>query len=819
MLDKAIIPANEGERMAALKRYEILDTPPDGSFDRITALVAQLLDVPIVIASLVDTNRIWFKSHHGLAVSQIDREAGLCASAILTNDAYIITDAAVDPRSLTNSLVAGEFGLRFYAAVPLQTHDNFNLGTLCCLDFKPRTLGKQELDILEAMAKVIMDQMELRLAARHVDDLHQKLFDAHETLRIVNTEQAVIFNTATSGIVFIKDGVILRCNRKLEEFFAYAPGELPGKSPRLLFPDEGTDIDLLQPNHLIQQLVRKDGSFFWGRLSEQAIDRLDTSQGVVMVIDDITLEHEASEALRAAKEIAEDTTRVKSEFLSNMSHEIRTPMNGVLGMLDLLSETALNAIQQNWVETAHSSAVALLEIINDILDLSKLEADKMDIESVKFNLVTLVDDICALMAGRAHEKSLELNCFLSADVTSNWLGDPLRIRQVLTNLISNAIKFTESGEVTVNVRCLANEDSQPVLRFEISDTGIGISSAQQLRLFQSFSQADSTTARHYGGSGLGLFISKKLVDLMDGTMGVDSIEKQGACFWFTLPLKQSEALSAAEPMVDLSGKRALIVDDNAINRNILSHYLNNWGLAIGEVDNGTTALIELQASHSQGSTYDVIVLDMQMPVMDGLTLAKCLAQIPGLANIPIILLSSSNQINLADFQQTKIVQQLLKPARQAQLFDALVNAVQGVLHEKRKPALTSELNRPNYQDKKILVVEDNKINQKVIIAQLGNFNMVPELAENGQLALDKLTQHAYDLIFMDCHMPVMDGYSATRELRLLETSRGLPHQTVIALTANALGDDREKCLAAGMDDYLSKPLVPSQLIALLAKYL
>ncbi|MFI3199546.1 MAG: response regulator, partial [Methylococcaceae bacterium] len=266
-----------------------------------------------------------------------------------------------------------------------------------------------------------------------------------------------------------------------------------------------------------------------------------------------------------------------------------------------------------------------------------------------------------------------------------------------------------------------------------------------------------------------------------------------------------------------SGKCALIVDDNATNRNILNHYLNSWGLTVREADNGTTALTELQTSLSHGISYDLIVLDRQMPVMDGLTLAKCLGQIPGLASIPIILLSSSHQVNLVDYQHTSIVEHLLKPARQAQLFDALVNALQGLSPKKIKQARTA-LDRPNYQDKKVLVVEDNKTNQKVIVAKLGKFNIVPELAENGQLALATLAEYEYDLIFMDCHMPVMDGYSATRELRLLETSLGLPHQTVIALTANALSDEREKCLVAGMDDYLSKPLVSSQLRALLAKY-
>ena len=393
-----------------------------------------------------------------------------------------------------------------------------------------------------------------------------------------------------------------------------------------------------------------------------------------------------------------------------------------------------------------------------------------------------------------------------------------RIRQVLTNLIGNAIKFTEHGEVSLGVMLLP--ESPHLLRFEIRDTGIGISEANQSRLFKSFSQAESSISRRFGGTGLGLFISKKLVDLMGGTIGVDSVENQGTCFWFTLPLKQSEALPAGKPIYDLSGKRALIVDDNATNRNILSHYLSNWGVTVGEADNGTTALIALQTSASHGSIYDVIVLDMHMPVMDGITLAKCLAQIPGLDNIPILLLSSSNQMNLVDYQQTNIVQHLLKPVRQAQLFDALVNALQGVSHNMLKPDHIA-LDRPNYhdyQDKKVLVVEDNKTNQKVIVAKLEKFNIVPELAENGQLALVKLMQHRYDLIFMDCHMPIMDGYNATRQLRLLETSRGLPRQTVIALTANALSDDRAKCLAVGMDDYLSKPLVTSQLRVLLAKY-
>ncbi|MEI6066769.1 MAG: response regulator [Methylococcaceae bacterium] len=651
---------------------------------------------------------------------------------------------------------------------------------------------------------------------------------AEATLRIASAEEHAIFDSATSGIMLLKDGIIQRCNRKLEEIFGYASGELEGKPTRLWYADKAayeTDGRLVYKaitygkfHRLEQQLIRKDGSLFWARFSGKALDYEDPGQGLVGIIDDITLEHGATEALLKAKELAEEATRIKSEFLANMSHEIRTPMNGVLGMLDLLHETEMTTTQLDWLETAHSSAEALLEIINDILDLSKLEAGQFEVEQVSFSLADLVDDICALMAVRARAKGLKLNCLLPATLSLRWHGDPLRIRQVLTNLIGNALKFTEQGEVSVSVTRLPMTDSLDELRFEVRDTGIGISEATLPRLFKSFSQADSATSRRFGGSGLGLFISKKLVELMGGTIGADSVPNQGSCFWFTLPLMPDESLTISLQSYDLTDKHALIVDDNATNRNILSHYLSSWGVKVSEVDNSHAALLQLQTLTRQGMIYDLILLDIQMPVMDGLTLAKCLAQIPGLAKIPIVLLSSDIQIEAADYQGTGIVQRLLKPVRQMQLFDAMVNALRGGSDTALKPA-QPDIELPSYKDKKVLVVEDNKINQKVIIAKLARFHIVPDLAENGQLALDKLAQNSYDLIFMDCHMPVMDGYTATRELRLLETGRGLPHQAVVALTANALKGEREKCLAAGMDDYLTKPIVSEQLMALLAERL
>jgi signal transduction histidine kinase/PleD family two-component response regulator len=531
---------------------------------------------------------------------------------------------------------------------------------------------------------------------------------------------------------------------------------------------------------------------------------------------DITDFIEQQETLNIAMEKAKAANVAKSSFLANMSHEIRTPMNGVLGMLDLLSETELTPTQFDWIKTAHGSGQALIEIINDILDLTKLEADKFEIEWIDFNLVDLIEDICTLLANRAHGKGIELNCLLPINLAPCWQGDPLRIRQVLTNLMGNAIKFTEQGEVFLNIIQMPAVKGQSELRFEIHDTGIGISDETLSGLFERFSQADEATSRRFGGTGLGLSISKKLVELMGGTIGVNSVPGKGSCFWFTLVLNQSESSKALLTTYDLSGKRTLIVDDNATNRNILNTYLKNWGLIVNEVDNGGEALMKLQTSILQGVTYDLILLDMQMPVMDGLTLAKCLSQIPALAHIPIILLSSDNGVEPASYQGTGIVQRLLKPLRQMQLYDAMVTALQGVaIPSDLKPELP-KTQQPSYSGKKVLVVEDNKINQKVIVSKLSKFDIVPDVVENGQLALDILAHNTYDLIFMDCHMPVMDGYTASRELRLLEAKQGLPAQTIVALTANAMKGEFEKCQEAGMDDYLSKPIKSEQLMTLLA---
>src|SRR6267378_4107243 len=532
----------------------------------------------------------------------------------------------------------------------------------------------------------------------------------------------------------------------------------------------------------------------------------DTNQciGSIAVARDVTPHKRSEEALRLAREAAD---HAKSSFLARMSHEIRTPMNGVLGMTELLLETGLTTIQRKYAETVQRSGQNLLGIINDLLDFSKIEAGKLELENVDMDLRRTVEDVVDLLAERAHVKGLELACSIPANLVTHVRGDPLRLGQVLTNLVGNAIKFTEQGSVVIRVAGLEETAQNVTMRFEVSDTGAGISAAAQSRIFDEFAQADGSTTRKHGGSGLGLAISRQLVEMMGGNIYVESVLGAGSTFWFTSRFEKQETQdSRAAPMGMLTGVRALIVESSVINGGILHSQMSNWGMTNRVAATPEQAIDLLAQAAARNAPYDIAIIDLGLPGMDALELARAIRARADIAKLRLVMLTH-RQMDMQNARDAGIDAWLAKPVRQTVLYECLVNVMACQPQDAvAAPDVGEPVNAAAAGIRgNILLVEDNLINQQVALGILQIQGYSVTVANNGREALDAHEQGAFDLILMDCHMPEMDGFEATREIRGRERSSIGKRVPIIALTANAMAQDREECLNAGMDDHLSKP--------------
>ena len=666
------------------------------------------------------------------------------------------------------------------------------------------------LGLLSAVAAVGMALLLRRGARRQSERFRSLVHNATDLITVLDEHAIALYQSPSS-----------------ERVLGYGPADIVGtRLTNLLHPSNKKQaIDEFaaayeRPGETVSVhfVVRhRDGR--WITLEGSATNLLNdpSVRGFVLNSRDVTERERVAAELSAARDEALSASVTKSQFLASMSHEIRTPMNAIIGLTELLLDTPLEREQREFAQGAQGAADGLLGIINDILDFSKVEAGKLEIEAVPFDLGDLVEDVAALLGGIANGKGVELLAHRTPEVPTALVGDPTRLRQILLNLSSNAVKFTKHGEVVIRVRLLEDNDSSVRVRFEVSDTGVGIAAADMDRLFDPFSQADASTTRRFGGTGLGLAIVKQFVELMGGEVGVDSTVDVGSTFWFELPLgKQLDVAERAVSVPALAELHALIVDDNATNRLILREQLASWGMASAEAGHAVHALELLRAAAADGTPFDVVVLDLNMPDMDGLELARAIGADPAIVGPHLFMLSSSGRVARDVAQAAGLSGTLTKPVRHSELFNCLMEGLaMPAEHVMSEPVAT--VVEPTTSGGCLLLVEDNTMNQLVATKLLAKLGYDVTVAGNGIKALAAMEHTEFDAVLMDCQMPEMDGYEATREIRRREgTTR---HTPVIAMTAAAMQGDREECLAAGMDDYLTKPIRADALGEMIARWI
>jgi two-component system, sensor histidine kinase and response regulator len=691
---------------------------------------------------------------------------------------------------------------------------------------KMRELAGQTAELEAAHARV---EQRVRERTADLTLANSELTRQAAELRESQALTASIIESAPDAIATMDHlGVVSEFNPAAEQLFGYSKRAVLSRRledlivPPPKYPAQGESADRLflwcelhsGPRRGEISCLKADGSEFPAELTVSQALREGLPPLFVCFVRDITVRKLAEETLREAAETAQAASRAKSEFLANMSHEIRTPMNGIIGMTDLALDTELSPRQREYLGLVKSSADSLLTVINDILDFSKIEAGKLSLADAPFGLRGALDETLQALALRAHNKGLELACRIALDVPDLLIGDAGRLRQVLVNLVGNAIKFTERGEVVATVAVECSLPEAVILRVAVTDTGIGIPSDKLHTIFQPFEQADGSTTRRFGGTGLGLTISSKLVELMGGAIWAESEPGKGSTFWFTFQMgvQTHSGYCGTDPDLSrLEGLPVLIVDDNATNRLILTEVLSSWGMRPTAVDGGLAALAALRSASRRSEPFPITLVDGMMPEMDGFDLAEQIRREPEIAAVRLLLLTSAGQPDdTARCRDLAISACLTKPVRQSELYDALTKEVilwnrSEVIRRQEPAAEVSRAIEPPAAPLRVLLAEDHPVNQKVAVRMLEHLGHRVVVAPHGVAALAALEKESFDVVLMDLQMPEMDGFLALRAIREREEERG-GHLPVIALTAHAMQGDRERCISAGFDGYLAKPI-------------
>ncbi|GAC1328173.1 MAG: hypothetical protein NVSMB17_03260 [Candidatus Dormibacteria bacterium] len=797
------------------------------------AHVAELLGAERLVVSLVEPEGLrWVDGHPALPDTVVEGHSP-GGRAVDTGEIFI-GDLATEKWGRTSQDWARTAGLGPVMAIPMVSGGD-TIGAITVV----RTAGEPQFTTVEAdRARILTPPL---AGAVRISSLSDQLRSSNkaaeeESARLSNSLR-LLLDSAGEGIYGIDSaGQCTFMNEAAARALGVVVADVLGK---VMYPrfhrtradgttyavGEGPIYSVLRGGGSCrvetELMSRSDGTSFPAEYSAFPMMDNGVVTGAVITFNDITDRKLIESDLAAAHAQAMEASRLKSEFLANMSHEIRTPMNGVIGMTGLLLTTLLNSEQREYATAVSQSADALMTVINDILDFSKIEAGKMDIEVIDFDLRAVVEDAAQMVAPRANDKGLELAVMVDPQMSMMVRGDPGRIRQVLLNLLGNAIKFTESGEVVLHARMEANQEQSALVRFEIADTGIGVAEHQQARLFESFTQADASTTRRFGGTGLGLAICKQLVELMGGELGVESAPGRGSTFWFTLSLEKTVGVQArpTPPRTALHGTRILVVDDNRTNRVVLEENLKVWGARPELFDGGEAALAGMRLAAEAGDPYVLAILDYQMPGMDGIALARCIRTDPMVAGTHLVLLTSSVAAgDVGAARKAGINAYLTKPVKISDLYDCLATLLSPNQSGLNAPLITQYTLAEAAVASRghLLVVDDNPVNQRVALRLLEKMGHVVDVANDGREAVAAASRVAYDAVLMDCQMPEMDGFEATREIRRLEGSAG--HTPIIAMTAGAMLGDEEKCIAAGMDAYLSKPVRADTLGAMVIRW-